>query len=390
MAAEPLSRTLFRIVHCINGLGVGGAETALLRLIGDTRGRLAHTIFSLSGDTTLRREFEAAGAEVETNVLRRWALRQGPALRASDAPQVVQGWMAHGGAVAWALQRTCWRSAALAWNLRMPLTTARNEKKVTLWLTRALALASPAVDLLIANTASTLDQHIEAGYRAREVRIIPNGFDTRVFRPIPDERARTRKAFGWSDDHIVVGLVGRHHPVKGHDVFLDAAHILATRCPEARFCFAGRGAGPDNVDLVRAITHRGLVDKFVLLGERRDVPRLLTGFDILCAPSAYESFPNAVAEGMASGLLCVSSAIDGIENLIGHCGIIVPERSPVAFAAALEQGVRMPSGQRNRLGLDARQRIVDRFSSAATAQTYEECYRGLPAAKARANGAGSS
>lgn len=361
-----------RVLHCINGLGVGGAEFSLLRLIEVTRGRMAHEVLSLSSSTPLRDRFEAAGAEVRILRHEKW-----PTIRHAAAhADVVQGWMAHGNAAATFVRNLATgRPSVLAWNLRMPLDTAASEKRATLLLTRSLAVVSGGVDLLIANSPTTLRQHQEAGYKPKASTVIGNGFDTEIYRPDALRRAEVRAELGAEPTDFVVGMVGRVHPAKGHDLLLEAAESVASRIPRIRFWLAGRGAEETSA-LADAARARGLGRVVQFLGVRSDVPRLLAGLDALCAPSAYESFPNAVAEGMASGLVCISSPLDDIEQLLGDGrGVVLERRSVQCLADALLMVARMSPEERIEIGNRARRRIASTFSLKSAADAYEACYR---------------
>jgi hypothetical protein len=58
----------------------------------------------------------------------------------------------------------------------------------------------------------------------------------------------------------------------------------------------GRDTGPDNGCLMQMLESSGVARRFHLLGEREDVNRITSGFDIACSASYGEGFPNAVGE----------------------------------------------------------------------------------------------
>lgn len=58
------------------------------------------------------------------------------------------------------------------------------------------------------------------------------------------------------------------------------------------------------------------------LGYRTDIPRLLKMADICVLSSHYEGFGLAIVEGMAAGLPCIGSNVEGLSQVIGDAGIL--------------------------------------------------------------------
>jgi len=108
------------------------------------------------------------------------------------------------------------------------------------------------------------------------------------------------------------------------------------------------------------------------------VPDILAAADCLVAPSRYEGFGLAVAEGMAAGLPVVASRIDSIPELVedGVSGILVRPNRPQELAAKVIEIL----GDRERahlLGERARERVGERFTLAAMLRSYESLYEEL-------------
>ena len=102
-------------------------------------------------------------------------------------------------------------------------------------------------------------------------------------------------------------IAGRLDPMKDYDTFLEAARRVALHENTAQFGLAGRGVGKENGKLAAALVDPPLAGRTHLLGERHDMPRLTAAFDFACSSSRSESFPNAVVEAMACGVVCVAT-----------------------------------------------------------------------------------
>lgn len=174
---------------------------------------------------------------------------------------------------------------------------------------------------------------------------------------------------------MLIGLAARHHPMKDHANFLQAAALTAARRPVARFVLAGVGVDAANAELGRAIAGLGLADRIYLLGERTDMPRFFQGLDIAVLSSAWgEGFPNVMGEAMACGVPCIATAVGDAPEITGQADWIVPPRDPNALAERLQGLIELGREGRVEQGRLARQRIVERYSLPAVVTQYEALY----------------
>jgi glycosyltransferase involved in cell wall biosynthesis len=370
------------VVHIIAGLGLGGAETALVRLIRQSSpAGLRHTVISLAGRGDLADAIEAAGGTVLTPRSNSWPAFLGALLRAPARlrrlnPDVIQGWMVHGNLAAWFLRTFGYRQAGLAWNLRMTLTNIGHEKRRLMWMTRAIARLSRSVDLLIANSETGLRDHVAIGYRPRLALVIPNGFDTEVFAPDEHDRLRTRAAWRLPDNAVAFGLVGRCHLAKGHEMFIRAAARVQKKHPEAMFVFAGTGTDT-NRSLDALLGTADLRTAFVLLGARNDIPSVMRGLDVVCVPSEYESFPNVLGEAMASARPCVATNVSDVAAIMGDAGRMIEVGDVEGLAVAMIEMVEMGAEGRATLGEAGRRRVLANYTLEHSTHCYMHQYSEL-------------
>src|SRR5688572_6393046 len=133
--------------------------------------------------------------------------------------------------------------------------------------------------------------------------VIPNGFDTDVFRPDPTERARIRREWGIGDE-VLIGVIARLHPQKDHATFLAAMALVAERHPSARYLLCGDGVSRSSEPFASMLSaDPRLSDRCLLPGSRDDVPAVLNALDVAVLSSAYgEGFPNVIGEAMSCGV----------------------------------------------------------------------------------------
>lgn len=386
-----------RVAHIIPDLGLGGAETALVRLLeGLDRARVASLVVTLRDGGALVERARDAGARVvslgmRTRLPSAWTIaRLRRALRAF-APDVVQGWMYHGNVAAWLGARLVTPRPTLAWNVRQSLATVRHERHSTRLALRANVLLSPSVDCVVNNSQASAAQHAALGLAPRASAVIPNGFDTVRFAPSAEVRHALRATLGLAPDVLLAGMMARVAPVKRHDLFLDAIAAARRSGIDVHAVLAGTGAEPGNGSLAGAIAARGLAGSVHLLGERRDVERVLPALDVLVSASGWaEGFPNAVGEAMACAVPCLVTDTGDCAAIVGDGGVVVPPRDGARLAAALAELLRLPADERARIGARGRLRVRTEFSMERCLTSYARLYdelasnrRGALASRAR-------
>jgi glycosyltransferase involved in cell wall biosynthesis len=219
--------------------------------------------------------------------------------------------------------------------------------------------------------------HIGFGYPEYKFTLIPNGIDIDEFHPDKEARASVRAELGLSSDTALVGLVARFDPQKDHSIFVKAAaRVLASR-PATDFLLCGGGIHWGNRTLRTWIEAAGLRNRFHLLGEREDMPRLTAALDIAALSSTSEAGPMVVLEAMACGVPCACTDVGDIANMIGDTGRIVPAENPEALGDAIVCLLSAGEEQRARMGSAARNRLREKYLLSDVAQRYDALYADL-------------
>ncbi len=377
-----------RVLHLISGLGVGGAERTLQRLVVGLAARgVAQQIVSLAGLGVIGEQLKQAGYPVATlGIGGPASLLQGLGrlgrILASFEPHVFQTWMYHADLLG-ALLRGRAPGAALAWNLRGSRRGARELGWRTYLVARTCARLSPRADVAVANSWAGREGHARMGYRPRRWLVIPNGVDLQRFRPDAARRAQARRALGVSQETVLIGSVGRDHPIKGYEHLISAFGRLAGEYQEIALALLGRGLDPGNPRLAAKIEAEGLAGRVHLLGPQEDVARWLPAFDLFVSPSLSEGFPNAVAEAMASGVPCVVTEVGDSARLVGETGRVVPPGDARALAEAIRALLALSPEARRQLGAAARARVEENYSLVKSVQAYYTLYVDLAAGRRR-------
>lgn len=176
-----------------------------------------------------------------------------------------------------------------------------------------------------------------------------------------------------------VGIIGRITWWKGQHVFLDAAKIIATEYPGARFPIIGGALfGETKYEkLVSLQTEElGLRHHIEWLGFRDDVPQLIENLDVLVHASVVgEPFGQVVVEGMVAGKPVVATRGGGVPEIIedGINGILVPMNDAPTLAAAVLDLLR-DRARAEKIGAAGYERVRDHFNIKGVARNVEKVY----------------
>jgi glycosyltransferase involved in cell wall biosynthesis len=227
----------------------------------------------------------------------------------------------------------------------------------TPWFQRlADRLLEPLTDIAIAVSESTAEFVIKARQiPASKVKVVYLGVPVEEFsRPrAPEEIAAARAELAIAPGDCAIGTVTRLHDSKGNSYLVDAARLVLNERPHAKFFIVGEGP------LLGALQEQAqalrLGDRCVFAGFARDVPRVVSAFDISVFPSLWEGTPLTVFEALAMGKPIVATDADGLVDVLTHerDALIVPKRDARALADGLIRLVDDPATRR-RLGSAAR------------------------------------
>jgi len=367
-----------RILHVISGLQTGGAETMLYRLLSASKSKTTeHRVICLGKSGSVGNKIRDGGIHVDVlgGKGRLSAPRVIPTatrLAKLYQPDVIQGWMYDGNLAAWFIAKGC--GAKFAWNVRHSLSDISHEPLGLRFVIRLSAYLSANAAVIIYNSHVSALQHSAIGFAKEKKQVIPNGFDTSVFKPDKDARTRVRTELGIPENSFLIGMIARYHPMKDHLGFIKVAGELSHSYPEAYFLLVGSGVDNDNKILHDAVERAGIHSRALLLGERQDTMVLTAALDVAVSASAWgEGFSNVVGEAMSCGVPCIATNIGDAKQLIDKTGLIVPPEDYPAMSGAIS---RLLSDHKLRvsLGESARSRIVENYSLDSITREYEKLW----------------
>jgi glycosyltransferase involved in cell wall biosynthesis len=223
-------------------------------------------------------------------------------------------------------------------------------------------------DAVIAISAEIEKELHEYGFPAEHIYRIPNGVDTDEFkrrRPFP-ERSK-----------IIFLLIGRRTPQKGVDIAFRAMQTLLQKGInnlELRLY----GLDYPEYDNRRMAQECGVQSAVRFYPYTENIHDVYHDAHCLLLPSRTEGLSNVLLEAMSLELPVIATRISGTVDVVEHekSGILIASEDAEALAVSMEEAMKNPA-LTLRLGENARQRIIDKFSLDEVARNYSGLYQRL-------------
>ena len=183
---------------------------------------------------------------------------------------------------------------------------------------------------LVSVSQAIKDEMVRIGIDSARVHVLRNGVDLDAFRPV--DRAAARKRLDVEPPMLL--SIGHLIARKGHDIVIRALSLL----PDVTLLVVGEG--PEEGALRRLADSLDLHHRVRFLGTipHERLHEIYSAADALVLASDREGLPNVLLEAMASGTPVVAARVWGTPEVVTSqaAGILIPERTPEATAAAVQ------------------------------------------------------
>jgi glycosyltransferase involved in cell wall biosynthesis len=254
----------------------------------------------------------------------------------------------------------------------------KRDKKLTIIVANLCSILSkyiPAKIICCSNKTKKL--HEKIGYEKGKLIVIPNGFDLIEFMPNPKAYENIRNELKIKSETKLIGLIGRYHTQKGHDIFLKAGIKIIESYKRVHLLLCGQNVCWENKKIAEIPQVLKYKDKIHLLGLRNDMPDIMSSLDICCLSSHGEAFPLVVGEAMASGVPCVVTNVGDSAEIVANTGIVVPSGNERALYLGIKKLLEKTNKERQRMGIEARKRIKNEYNIDKISEKYEMVYHNI-------------
>ncbi len=217
-----------------------------------------------------------------------------------------------------------------------------------------------------------------AGVLPSKISVVHHGFDLSRLDPSRVHGQKIRDEFHLGDA-LVFGAIGRIYKLKNYEALIRAFMASRDVPPDSRLLIVGPG---DQRSLRQLVTSLNGDPRILLLGQRADIPELLSAFDAFIHPALAESFGMVIIEAMAMAKPVVSTPVGIAPEVLstGRTGVL----AEATDVSAIGNGISTLMALRERwpaLGGAGRAR-VSAFTAKAMADTHADLYATLLAESA--------
>lgn len=203
---------------------------------------------------------------------------------------------------------------------------------------------------------------------------VPLGFNLDKYSIDQDKKKVIfQNKYGFENDEIIVGIIGRLVPVKNHEMFLEMAAIVKSKT-NRNIRFAIIGDGESRAGIEKKAEELGLSYSYYITNPKQktdvlvtswetEIDQALAGLDIVVLTSHNEGTPVSLIEAQSACIPVVSTNVGGVEDIVihGETGFITEVSETDLFAGYVVQLIE-DKNLREKMGKSGYENVVKRYS----------------------------
>jgi glycosyltransferase involved in cell wall biosynthesis len=204
------------------------------------------------------------------------------------------------------------------------------------------------------------------------------GIDHDFFSP-RDSNAMWKEKLSVPEKSLVVGILGRLSPVKGHKYFIQSAEYVLKHIPHTIFIICGEDAQISANELKEMVKNVNIEENFRFVGRVKDAKEIISLFDVGVVSSVgSETICRVALEYMSMGKPVVGTRVNAIPEVVedGVNGLVVEPKNGRKLAEALIE-LLQEEQKRKKFGEESRGIVLEKFNLRVFAQKTEEVYCSL-------------
>ena len=365
---------MIRIVHIITGLGSGGAENMLYKILKySDKSKYYHEVISLMDEGIIGKRIRDEGVKIHSlNVSKANIFKSIlNARRICKDFDIINTWLYHADMFGFVIAKLLLKKK-LIWNIRHSNLDKNANKSRTLMIVKINLLLSKKLDCITFNSNKALETHLTVGFKNKNTIVIPNGFELNKFSFNEENRNTLRKALNLDKNCKALITVGRWDVQKDYFTLFKALGEIKNTYTNFKMIMVGTNLDECNEDLCNLAIKYDLRDKLMLLGRRNDIPEMLSAADCYISSSLGESFSNSIGEAMACALPCIVTDVGDSKQIVGETNYVVNAKDFKGLAETIGKFLDKSESPRNFISRD---RIVENFDIKKIVKDYERNYQ---------------
>ncbi len=213
------------------------------------------------------------------------------------------------------------------------------------------------------------------------IKLIPRGVDLNEFKFLKEDESGGNSP---KKKDFIIGVVSRLTPLKGHADLFKAVALVFRKIPTIKLLVIGEAphSKPKYREELEALTRQlGISSIVEFMGQRSDIPEILSKLDVLVLPTRTpEAFGRVIIEAQAVGVPVVATKVGGITDIIrdGENGLLAFPEDPHSIEEAIMKIFKDRSLYRYMV-LRARREVEEKYSllpmAEKTIKVYEDTLR---------------
>ncbi|MDB4905900.1 MAG: glycosyl transferase group 1 [Gemmatimonadetes bacterium] len=261
-----------------------------------------------------------------------------------------------------------WGLVTVSAALGVPLVVFRHVRRLSRTAARVLPLMVERV-LLPSNWLR--DWMVNRGMPRDRTAVLYNPVDVSRFRPDAALRAASRRQFGFRDDDVVVGYLGRFDEQKGVRMLPEVLERAMKQDANIRALWVGHGEeGADIEERIRTSSHH---DRHVIAPWSAEIISAYAAMDVVAFPSMrHEAFGRVSIEAQSFEIPVLASNVGGVPESMrdGETGVLLPAGDVEAWTSALVALAGDPE-RRRRMGRAGRELVTSLFAAPRIAESFD-------------------
>ncbi len=369
---------MIKVLHIITSLTAGGAQASLLKTVQNTKDKnILYGVISLKKNGIYSEEFRQS-----LDFYFECPIRISPKIIYDlfflyrkitlFSPNIIKTWLYKSDMIVTILYFFMKKKPKLIWNIRCSDMGGRYDRGLNFIFIKVLSYLSKTPHMILYNSQAGINSHLKRGYSDQKTCLVKNGIDTNIFKPDKYNNKKFKKNLGIPENKLLIGIVARYDPIKGHSDFLKGISIF-NNC---HALIVGDGVTKSR-ELKLALNKLKLKEKVTLMEQQKNIGSIISCLDILVSTSYSEGFPTVIAEAMSCQTIVIATNVGDTKEILGEYNFLINPGDPQQLSERIKNISKMKNEIKLSLEKKLRKKIIDNYSLDKMIDKYENIYNSL-------------